>query len=61
MSFLTKLELMCVEPLKYIRRIECLEVRAFLYHEGRVSKELSRDLSSVLTISCLVISVAPRA
>ena len=26
---------MCVEPLKYIRRIECLEVRAFLYHEGK--------------------------
>ena len=26
---------MCVEPLKYIRRIECLEVRTFLYHEGK--------------------------
>ena len=34
-SFLRKLELMCVEPLKYIRRIESLEVRRFLYHEGK--------------------------
>ena len=26
---------MSVEPLKYIRRIESLEVRTFLYHKGK--------------------------
>ena len=33
-SFLRKLKLMCVEPLKYARRIECLEIRSFLNHQG---------------------------
>ena len=33
-SFLRKLKLMCVEPLKYVRWIECLEIRTFLNHQG---------------------------
>ena len=36
---------MCVEPLKYIRRIECLEVRAFLNHQECLDDFMLGDLS----------------